>query len=214
MLTGLLRVTSGSARLLGFDLESDAVEVKRRLGVVPDGLALFDRLTAREYLLFSGRMYGVERAVIRARSEELLELMGLQDERRKLIVDYSHGMKKKLALAAALLHEPRLLFLDEPFEGLDALAARSIKEILASLTGHGVTVFLTSHILEIVERLCRSVAIIHKGRLVAQGSLDELRAGIVLEPGDRGTAAMTLEEVFVNLVEPGEPAPRTLSWLE
>ena len=214
MLTGLMKATSGSARLLGYDLEKDAVEVKRRMGVVPDGLALFDRLTAREYLLFSGRMFGMERAVIRSRSEELLELMGLQDERKKLVVDYSHGMKKKLALAAALLHEPRILFLDEPFEGLDALAARSIKEILTSLTDHGVTIFLTSHILEIVERLCHSVAIIHKGRLVAQGSLDQLRAGIVLGSGDRGTAPMTLEEIFVNLVEPGEAAPRTLSWLE
>lgn len=214
MLTGLLQATSGSARLLGFDLERDAVEVKRRLGVVPDGLALFDRLTAREYLLFSGRMYGMERAVIRSRSEELLEWMDLQDERKKLIVDYSHGMKKKLALAAALLHEPRLLFLDEPFEGLDALAARSIKEVLTSLADHGVTVFLTSHILEIVERLCRSVAIIHQGRLVAQGSLDELRAGITPGSGGRGAEAMTLEEIFVNLVETGETAPRTLSWLE
>jgi ABC-2 type transport system ATP-binding protein len=213
MLTGLLKITSGSARILGFDLEKDPVEVKRRMGVVPEGLALFDRLTAREYLLFTGRMFGMERAVIRSRSEELLELMDLQAERKKLIVDYSHGMKKKLALSAALLHEPRLLFLDEPFEGLDALAARSIKEILNSLTGHGVTIFLTSHILEIVEKLCGSVAIIHKGRLVAQGSLNALREGIVMDTGDREAGKMTLEEIFVSLVEDGEAPRRTLSWL-
>jgi ABC-2 type transport system ATP-binding protein len=123
-------------------------------------------------------------------------------------------MKKKLALSAALLHEPRLLFLDEPFEGLDALAARSIREVLNSLVAHGVTIFLTSHILEIVEKLCRTVAIIHKGALVAQGSLDALREGIVLDSGSRETGKMTLEEIFLNLVDAGEAPPRTLSWLE
>jgi len=214
MLTGLLKITSGSARILDFDLQKDPVEVKRRIGIVPEGLALFDRLTAQEYLAFTGRMYGMERPVIRSRCDELLGLMDLQEQRKKLIVDFSHGMKKKLALSAALIHEPQVLFLDEPFEGLDAVAARSIKDILNSLTAHGVTIFLTSHILEIVEKLCGSVAIIHKGRLVARGTLDALREGILLETGDQEAKKMTLEEIFLSRVEAPEASAKTLSWLE
>jgi ABC-2 type transport system ATP-binding protein len=178
------------------------VEIKRRIGVVPEELALFDRLSGDEYLTFVGRMYGVEREAIRSRSGELLELMDLDGQRTKLIVDYSHGMKKKLALAAALIHRPRLLFLDEPFEGIDAVASRQIKELLSAMVARGVTIFLTSHILEIVEKLCDELAVIHQGRLVAQGRLDELQRG-------RG-----LEETFIGLVG-GDDAPRpALSWLE
>lgn len=206
MLTGLLEITSGSAAVLGFDVVRQAVEVKRRIGVVPEELALFDRLTSWEYLSFVGRMYGLDRATIHARSEELLEVMELTD-RKKLIVDYSHGMRKKLAISAALLHDPELLFLDEPFEGIDAVSSRLIKDILGSLLARRVTIFLTSHILETVERLCGEVAILHRGRLVAQGSVEQLRAG---RPG----GPETLEELFLSLVADGEAPPARLSWLD
>jgi ABC-2 type transport system ATP-binding protein len=202
ILTGLLSISSGSARVLGFDVVREAVEVKKRIGVVPDELALYDRLTGAEYLTFAGRMYGLAAAEVRARSQELLEWMKLADERKKLVVDYSHGMKKKLALAAALIHAPKLLFLDEPFEGVDAVASRTIKDLLARLVEKGMTVFLTSHVLEIVERLCTDVAIIDRGRIVAQGSLAELRR----------EATRSLEEVFLDLVETEAPSGE-LSWL-
>ncbi|MCP3981540.1 MAG: ABC transporter ATP-binding protein [bacterium] len=207
MLTGLLDKTSGEARILGHDLERDALEVKRRIGVVPEELALYERLKGREYLTFVGRMYGLARADTEARAGELLELMELDRSEDKLIVDYSHGMKKKLALSAALIHKPELLFLDEPFEGLDAIAARLIKDLMGSLIRSGVTIFLTSHILEIVEKLCSDIAIIHRGRLVAQGTLAELRSGI---PGQAGA---TLEQLFLSLVDAEEAPAGHLSWL-
>ena len=178
MLTGLLAPTSGRMQLLGVDFQSHPVEVKRQIGVVPEGMGLFERLTGIEYLHFVGRMYGLDRATTEKRTEELLEFMQLADREKTLIADYSHGMQKKLALAAAVIHGPRILFLDEPFEGVDALAAGALKALLGRMTERGVTIFLTSHVLEIVERLCSHVAIIHKGRLVAQGSMEELRAGV------------------------------------
>src|SRR6201981_3032908 len=184
MLTGLLAPTSGRMQLLGLDFSSHTVEVKRQIGVVPEGMGLFERLTGAEYLHFVGRMYGLNHATTLQRTQELLEFMQLADRPKSMIADYSHGMQKKLALAAAVIHGPRILFLDEPFEGVDALAAGALKALLARMTLRGVTIFLTSHVLEIVERLCSHVAIIHKGRLVAQGSLDELRAGV---PSDDST---------------------------
>ena len=147
------------------------------IGVVPEESALFERLTGAEYLRFVGRMYGMPRAVIDSRSEELLRLMDLLDNSGKLIIDFSHGMRKKLSICAAIIHEPQVLFLDEPFEGIDAIASRMIKDLLESLTVRGVTIFLTSHILEIVEKLCSEVAVIHQGRLVAHGKTEELRKG-------------------------------------
>jgi ABC-2 type transport system ATP-binding protein len=189
------------------------VEVKSRIGVVPEQLVLFDRLTGPEYLSFVGRMYRLDRAVLEARITELIELLGLSDAPRKLIVDYSHGMKKKLAFAAAVIHEPRLLFLDEPFEGIDAVASRLIKRILNQLLASGVTIFLTSHILEIVERLCDHIAIIDRGRLVASGTLDELRSGAA-SASDDPSAARTLEELFIGLVGSDDRLGRGLSWLE
>src|SRR5256885_8344821 len=123
-------------------------------------------------------MYGLDRATTAKRTAELLEFMQLADRHKMLIADYSHGMQKKLALAAAVIHGPRILFLDEPFEGVDAIAAGTLKAMLTRMISRGVTIFLTSHVLEIVERLCSHVAIIHQGRLVAQGSLEELRAGV------------------------------------
>jgi ABC-2 type transport system ATP-binding protein len=212
MLTGLLAQTSGRMQLLGLDFSSHAVEVKRQIGVVPEGMGLFERLTGSEYLTFVGRMYGLDRATTRQRSEELLEFMQLADRPKSVIADYSHGMQKKLALAAAVIHGPRILFLDEPFEGVDALAAGALKALLGRMTERGVTIFLTSHVLEIVERLCSHIAIIHKGRLVAQGSLEELRAGIAGEEGSK----TTLEQVFLSIVGQGgaeHPQMEELSWL-
>ena len=196
MLTGLLAPTSGRMELLGLDFASHAVEVKRQIGVVPEGMGLFERLTGAEYLRFVGRMYGLDKATTEKRSEELLEFMQLADRVKTMIADYSHGMQKKLALAAAVIHGPRILFLDEPFEGVDALAAGALKALLGRMTERGVTIFLTSHVLEIVERLCSHVGIIHKGRLVAQGSLEELRAGI----GGNDGETKTLEQIFPSIV--------------
>jgi ABC-2 type transport system ATP-binding protein len=212
MLTGLLAPTSGRAQLLGIDFNTNLVEVKRQIGVVPEGMGLFERLTGAEYLEFVGRMYGLDRATTRKRSEELLEFMQLADRPKALIADYSHGMQKKLALAAAVIHGPRILFLDEPFEGVDALAAGALKALLGRMTERGVTIFLTSHVLEIVERLCSHVAIINKGRLVAQGSLEELRAGVSGTQGEK----TTLEQIFLSIVgRDGSEQSRLeeLSWL-
>ncbi|MEM7249211.1 MAG: ABC transporter ATP-binding protein [Acidobacteriota bacterium] len=214
MLTGLLDPSSGSASILGHDVVRDHVEAKRCIGVVPEDLALFDRLTAPEYLTFVGRMYGLAPADIGSRSDELLEWMDLHEQGRKLIVDYSHGMKKKLALAAALIHRPRVLFLDEPFEGIDAVASRQVRDLLGSLQQGGVTIFLTSHILEIVERLCSHVAVIDGGRLVAQGSLDELRRGIASDDAGEQAAGRPLEELFLSLVGKDDTPKSSLSWLQ
>jgi ABC-2 type transport system ATP-binding protein len=220
MLTGLLAPSSGSIQILGQDLFYNPVEVKRLIGVVPEGMALFGKLTAREYLLFVGRMYGLDKATAELRSTELLEFMGLADQSKKLIADYSHGMGKKLALAAAVIHGPKVLFLDEPFEGVDAIAANTLKTMLQSMIARGATIFLTSHVLEIVERLCSHIAIINRGHIVANGSLDELRAGVQarLTPGTEGDpqARLTLEEIFLNVVggEPSESRPeQELTWL-
>ena len=212
MLTGLLAPTSGRMELLGLDFSSHSIEVKRQVGVVPEGMGLFERLTGSEYLNFVGRMYGLDRTTTQQRATELLEFMQLTDRPKAMIADYSHGMQKKLALAAAVIHGPRILFLDEPFEGVDALAAGALKALLGRMTERGVTIFLTSHVLEIVERLCSHVGIIHKGRLVAQGSLEELRAGIASEEGRQ----TTLEEIFLSIVGQGgadRPQMEELSWL-
>src|SRR6266550_6464536 len=195
MLTGLLAPTSGRIRVLGRDLSVQPLEVKRRIGVVPEDLNLFERLTGAEMLAFTGRMYGLQKQEIAQRSPELLDLMELRNEPRKLIVEYSHGMKKKLSLACALIHRPEMLFLDEPFEGIDAIASRTLKDLLSRLTERGLTVFLTSHVLEIVERLCSHIAIIAQGKLLASGSLDELRKGIRLEEA----GPVSLEEYFIHV---------------
>jgi len=211
MLTGLLVPTAGRISLLGMDFAKHRIEVKRQIGVVPEGMGLFERLTAPEYLEFVGRMYGLDKPTTRKRGEELLEFMQLADRPKTLIADYSHGMQKKLALAAAVIHGPRILFLDEPFEGVDALAAGALKELLGRMTERGVTIFLTSHVLEIVERLCSHVAIIKRGRLVAQGSMEELRAGV---PGAEGRSS-TLEDIFLSVVGQGTGRAQIeeLSWL-
>jgi ABC-2 type transport system ATP-binding protein len=203
MFTGLLAPSGGTMRILGQDMSDarGALEVKRRVGVVPENLALFDNLTAREHLTFIGRMYLLPRDTVRARCEELLSMMGLDDEEKKLTLEFSHGMKKKLALAAALIANPDLLFLDEPFEGVDAVASRVLRDTLKKCVGRGATVFLTSHVLEIVEKLCTDVGIIARGELVHQGTMEELRR------------AGSLEDKFLAVVDEGGQEAQKLSWL-
>ncbi len=204
MLTGLLAPTSGTMRILDADLAAaDAARtVKRRVGVVPEDLALFDNLTAREYLTFIGRMYLLPAATVRERCQELLAMMELDRDAKKITLEFSHGMKKKLALAAALLPNPDLLFLDEPFEGVDAVASRMLRDTLRQFVKRGTTVFLTSHVLEIVEKLCTDVGIIAQGRLVLQESMAEIRR------------SGTLEERFLAAVGNGQAEAQKLSWLE
>jgi ABC-2 type transport system ATP-binding protein len=217
MLTGLLAPTSGRIEILGLDFVLRTTDVKRQIGVVPEGLALFGRLTGAEYLTFVGRMYGLDRETTAKRTGELLEFMQLANEPKKLVTDYSHGMQKKLALAAAVIHGPKILFLDEPFEGVDAIAAGTLKSMLQRMIARGATIFLTSHVLEIVERLCSHVAIIHRGALVAQGSLEELRAGVEAQsPAGAEMASgskLTLEEIFLRTVGGTRSAEQELSWL-
>lgn len=205
MLTGLLAPSSGQIRVLGRNMldPHEALDAKRHMGVIPEDLALFDNLTAREYLTFVGRIHLMPRDTIRSRSEELLSILDLQNEEKKLTLEYSHGMKKKLAMAAALLPNPDLLFLDEPFEGVDAVTSRVIRDLLAGFVARGSTVFLTSHVLEIVERLCTHVGIIVKGDLVEQASLDTIRQGA------------SLEESFLQKAGADQETSRNkLNWLE
>ena len=201
--TTISMLTSGEMRVLGLQ---PGDELKRLIGVVPDGLLLFDRLTGREHLVFVARLFGLTRAEAGRRAEELLEAMELAQDARKLIADYSFGMRKKLALAASLIHGPELLFLDEPFEGVDAVAKSSLTALLADLVRRQkLTVFITSHVLEVVERLCDQVGVIHRGRLVAQGTLSGVVQAV---PG-----AGTLTEAFVKLVGEGRGGARALSFL-
>jgi ABC-2 type transport system ATP-binding protein len=225
MLTGLLSASSGRIQILGLDLAQNPVDVKRQIGVVPEGMALFGRLTGAEYLNFVGRMYGLDRETAGKRTAELLDFMQLADQPKTLVTDYSHGMQKKLAMAGAVIHGPRVLFLDEPFEGVDAIASGTLKAMLQRMIARGATIFLTSHVLEIVERLCSHLAIIHRGRLVAQGSLEELRAGVEAQAaaalaGSSSEAAvpapgekLTLEEIFLRIVGGTRHAEQELSWL-
>jgi ABC-2 type transport system ATP-binding protein len=204
MLTGLLAPSSGEIYVLGRNM-SDAnasLEAKGLIGVVPEDLALFDNLTAREQLTFVGRMHLMPKETIRTRIDELLSLLGLAGEEKKLTLEYSHGMKKKLALAAAILPNPDLLFLDEPFEGVDAVTSRTIRDTLRGYVERGSTVFLTSHVLDVVEKLCSHVGIIVKGELVEQASLDDIRQG------------SSLEQRFLERVGADAEAGHKLSWLE
>ena len=202
MLTGLLAPSAGRARVLGHELGDGSLEARRLVGVVPDGLALFERLSGAEQLRIHGQLYGLPRREAARRAEELLAAMELAADADKLVSEYSHGMKKKLALGCALIHGPRLLFLDEPFEGIDAVAVSGIRRLLQGLVQGGqLTIFLTSHVLEVVERLVTHVGIIREGRLAAQGTLEEVRG------------SGTLEEVFMRTVGDARPAQR-LSWLD
>jgi ABC-2 type transport system ATP-binding protein len=206
MLTGLLRPTSGDAVIEGLTLSREPLAIKAQIGVLPEELPLYERLTGEEYLLFAGRMYGLPKAECRRRTDELLEFLSLQEDRGKLIVDYSQGMRKKLALAAALIHNPRVLFLDEPFNGIDPISGRVVSDLLRRLAAKGVTMFFTSHVLDVAERLCNEVAIIDRGRIVAQGSLTEIRAQREMRQD------ASLEDVFLKLVS-ADVTREDLSWI-
>ncbi len=200
MLMGLAPPTSGSIELLGLPMPDRALEIKQRIGLVPDESLLFDFLTGAEFIEFVGRIYGLDRAVARERAAELMDLFEL-DAPRKLINEYSKGMRKRVAMAAALIHRPELYLMDEPFEGVDAVGARLMKDILLEQVRHGATIFLTSHVLEVVERLCDRVAIINEGHIVLEGSMGELRR-----------ASETLEDAFVRAVGV-DRSVETLDWL-
>jgi ABC-2 type transport system ATP-binding protein len=202
MVTGLIEPTSGSIRVAGLDLKTEPIAVKRQIGVMPEDMALLDRLTGPQLLRFVGRMYGLSDATADERRAELFETLELRPEPKALVADYSYGMKKKLALCAALIHGPRIVFLDEPFEGIDPVTSRTIKEILHGLRAKGVTLVLTSHVLEIVERTCPLVAIIDEGRLRGFGTLDDLRS----QHGGE-----SLETLFLALVGGGKAGD--LSWM-
>jgi ABC-2 type transport system ATP-binding protein len=201
MLTGLIPATSGTIELLGLPMPAEDIAIKQRIGLVPDDSLLFDRLTGLEFLEFVGRMYSLERSMARQRAIELLDLFELGKEGRKLIAEYSKGMRKRVAMAASLIHKPELFLMDEPFEGVDAVGARLMKDILLDQVKHGATIFLTSHVLEVVERLCDHAAIINDGKIVAEGSMADLRNG-----------SETLEDVFVRTVG-ADKAYEKLEWL-
>ena len=201
MLMGLAPPTSGSIELLGLPMPERAIDIKARIGLVPDESLLFDHLSGLEFIEFVGRMYGLPRALARERSRELLALFELDAQPRKLIAEYSKGMRKRAAMAAALIHRPQLFLMDEPFEGVDAVGARLMKGILLEQVRRGATIFLTSHVLEVVERLCQRVAIIAEGRLVMEMDMADLRV-----------AHETLEDAFLRVVG-SERTSESLDWL-
>lgn len=205
MLMGLARPDSGSMHVLGMPLPQHSLEIRREIGLVPDDSLLFDYLTGGEYLDFVARLYGLSRLSAKERSRELLEVFQLGENPRKLIGEYSKGMRKRVAMAAALIHSPRLFLMDEPFEGVDAVGARLMKDILLEQVHRGATVFLTSHVLDVVERLCERVAIISRGKVIAQGTLPELRE-------QAAAGATSLEDIFVQLVG-GERYSGKFDWL-
>jgi ABC-2 type transport system ATP-binding protein len=207
MLVGLLRPTSGQALIDGIDIWQQPLQAKQRIGVLPEGLNLYERLTGREFVRFVGSMYGLPAELVEQRTSELMQLMDLDGDADKLIVDYSTGMRKKTALAAAIIHSPRILFLDEPFEGIDAISGRAIRSVLQQLRTRGTTIFFSSHILEVVERLCTRIGVIAGGRLVAEGSIAELR-----ELAQAGEDA-TLEDLFIHAVGASTEQGGGLSWL-
>lgn len=201
MTTGLLRPDGGSAWVLGADVWQDPAAAKSRMGVLPDGIRMLDRLTGTELLRYSGLLRGMGEAEVASRSTELLEALGLTDDRDTLVVDYSAGMRKKIGLACALIHAPRLLILDEPLEAVDPVSGETIRQILRAFVGGGGTVVLSSHVMELVESLCDRVAIIADGRVLAAGSLDEVRDGL------------SLQERFLALVGAHDLGSETLAWL-
>jgi ABC-2 type transport system ATP-binding protein len=201
MLMGLSPPTSGTIEILGLPMPGRDVEIKSRIGVVPDESLLFDHLTGVEFVEFVGRMYRLSVATARERARELITLFELDSTSRKLIAEYSKGMRKRVAMAASLIHRPQLFLMDEPFEGVDAVGARLMKEILLDQVRQGATIFLTSHVLEVVERLCDRVAIIHDGKLVVEGTMAELRTG-----------TETLEDIFVRVVGAARTSD-ALEWL-
>ncbi|MCX5082396.1 ABC transporter ATP-binding protein [Streptomyces sp. NBC_00401] len=203
MVTGLLRPDRGAVEVIGHDVWRDPVEVKARIGVLPEGLRLFERLSGRELLAYTGRLRGLPGAEVDKRAAQLLDVLDLSGAQHKLVVDYSTGMRKKIGLAAALLHNPEVLFLDEPFEGVDPVSAQTIRGVLERYTGSGATVVFSSHVMELVESLCDWVAVMAAGRIRAQGPLAEVR-------GD----APSLQQAFLELVGAnGRDTISDLDWL-
>jgi ABC-2 type transport system ATP-binding protein len=200
MVTGLLKPDAGSVSVHGTDVWSDPVAAKRKFGVLPDQLRLFDRLTGGQLLYYSGVLRGLEREAVRSRSADLAAAFGLEESLDRMVTDYSAGMSKKIAIAAAMIHSPRLLVLDEPFESVDPVSAANIIEILQRYAAAGGTVVLSSHTMNLIERVCDSVAIIVNGSVLAQGRMDDVRAG------------STLEERFIELAG-GRRAAEGLEWL-
>lgn len=201
IMTGLLRPDRGTVQVEGVDVWGDPLRAKRLMGVVPEGLRLFERLSGRELLSYTGRLRGLPGAEVEGRSAELLGVFGLGPAADQLVVDYSTGMRKKMALACALLHNPSVLFLDEPFEAVDPVSARTVRAVLTRYTARGNTVVFSSHVMELVERLCDEVAVIAGGQVVAAGDIATLR-------GDR-----SLEDVFVDLVGARGWGEGALEWL-
>lgn len=208
MLTTLLLPTEGSMQVAGRDVLAEPLEVKRRIGVLPEEIHTYERLTVWELVQFSGRIRGLSLATVRQRGNELLDLLEIaQSDHKKLVLDCSMGMRKKVVLTCALMHKPEVLFLDEPFNGIDARASLTIRHILGQLVASGTTVFFSSHILEIVEKLCSRIAILNEGQLLASGTVPELATQTGL-PADSD-----LDDVFLSLVgRPDEETP-DLPWL-
>jgi ABC-2 type transport system ATP-binding protein len=192
MLTGLIRPTSGTAYICGYDITSQIRQVKAITGLMPDTPSLYENLTGRQFVRFIAQLYGVELKEADMKMEELFEIFELTDRADELIKGYSHGMRKKLILVSLIVQDPQVFFLDEPTSGLDPKSARIAKEMLQKLCRQGRTVFMTTHVLEIAERMCDRIAIIDKGNLVAVGTLDELR-GIAQE--------RNLEDIFLKLTD-------------
>jgi len=194
MLMGILVPTAGHARIAALDCQLDRIEVKRRVGYLPDAPIFYDFLRGREILEFVGQMHGQSRSAAVGNAARLLDELALAEAAEEYAINYSTGMKKKLALACALIHDPSVLILDEPTNGLDPRASREVQDRLRRSSAEGKTIFLSTHLLDMAERLCSRVGIIHKGELVAEGELDKLRASIV--PGG------SLEEVFLKVTQP------------
>ena len=213
MMVGLLRPTSGSVRVGGVDVWKEPLRARSLIGVLPEYLNLYERLTGREFITFAGHMYGLAKVDIQRRTGELLNVLDLAGDADKLVVDYSVGMRKKVALAAAIMHRPEVLFLDEPFEGIDPVSSRAIRDILHELTRRGTTIFFSSHIMEVVERLCTRVGIINQGMLVAEGTLQELRERARGSGADGSEKDATLEDIFLNVIGARNES-HNLSWLE
>lgn len=200
MVTGMLQPTEGTALIRGIDMWAEPLKAKGHLGVLPDGVHLFDKLTGEQLITYSGYLHGVDKETVASRVKDLLAAMDLTDAAGRAVADYSAGMTKKIALAAALIHAPSVLILDEPFEAVDPVSAANIQDILRGFVASGGTVILSSHVMDLVQRLCDHVAIMDSGRILAAGTVDEVRAGT------------SLEERFVQLVG-GRTSSEGLSWL-
>ena len=200
MVTGMLMPSEGTAYVRGIDMWAEPLKAKAHLGVLPDGVHLFDKLTGEQLITYSGYLHGIDKETVASRVKDLLTAMDLTDAAGRAVADYSAGMTKKIALAAALVHAPSVLILDEPFEAVDPVSAANIQDILRGFVASGGTVIISSHVMDLVQRLCDHVAVMDSGRILAAGTVDEVRAG------------MSLEERFVQLVG-GRTSSEGLSWL-